>query len=69
MTAAIAASGARLVFVGLGCPKQENWMADHTGRIDAMMVGVGAAFDFNAGIVRLSPVGCTGLGSNGSIGS
>lgn len=55
MTGAIAASGARLVFVGLGCPKQENWMADHTGRIDAMMVGVGAAFDFNAGIVRLSP--------------
>lgn len=30
-------------------------MADHTGRLDAMMIGVGAAFDFNAGIVRPSP--------------
>lgn len=55
MTAAIAASGARLVFVGLGCPKQENWMADHSGAIEAMMIGVGAAFDFNAGLVRPSP--------------
>jgi len=51
----IAASGASLVFVGLGCPKQERWMASHVKRVDAMMIGVGAAFDFNAGIVRPSP--------------
>ena len=42
-------SGARLLFVGLGCPKQERWMATHAGQIPAVMVGVGAAFDFLAG--------------------
>lgn len=45
----IAASGARILFVGLGCPKQERWMAEHRGRVPAVMVGVGAAFDFLAG--------------------
>lgn len=39
-------SGVRIVFVGLGCPKQEQWMADHVKRLDAVLVGVGAAFDF-----------------------
>lgn len=48
-------SGARLVFVGLGCPKQERWMAAHTSKVDAFLIGVGAAFDFNAGVVRPSP--------------
>ncbi|MCZ4271835.1 WecB/TagA/CpsF family glycosyltransferase [Maritalea porphyrae] len=52
---AISNSGARLIFVGLGCPKQENWMADHTQQIGAMMIGVGAAFDFNAGVIEPSP--------------
>jgi N-acetylglucosaminyldiphosphoundecaprenol N-acetyl-beta-D-mannosaminyltransferase len=42
------ASGARIVFVGLGCPKQEQWMAEHTGDLDAVLIGVGAAFDFLA---------------------
>lgn len=56
MTEALSASGAALVFVGLGCPKQERWMADHENRIDAIMIGVGAAFDFNAGVVKPSPV-------------
>ena len=45
----ITRSGARIVFVGLGCPKQERWMASHRGRIPAVMIGVGAAFDFLAG--------------------
>lgn len=48
-------SGAQIIFVGLGCPKQERWMAAHTTKLDAMMIGVGAAFDFNAGIVKPSP--------------
>lgn len=48
-------SGAGLLFVGLGCPKQEKWMAAHRGRIAAVMLGVGAAFDFHAGTVTRAP--------------
>ena len=48
-------SGARIVFVGIGCPKQERWMADHVRRIPAVMLGVGAAFDFHSGRVRQAP--------------
>ncbi len=48
-------SGARLVFVGLGCPKQELWMARQRGRLPAVMLGVGAAFDFHAGTLRRAP--------------
>lgn len=53
--ARINASGAGLVFVGLGCPKQERWMAGHHGRIQAVMLGVGAAFEFHAGTVARAP--------------
>jgi N-acetylglucosaminyldiphosphoundecaprenol N-acetyl-beta-D-mannosaminyltransferase len=42
-------SGARILFVGLGCPKQEIWMAEHRGKVKSVMIGVGAAFDFHAG--------------------
>jgi N-acetylglucosaminyldiphosphoundecaprenol N-acetyl-beta-D-mannosaminyltransferase len=49
-------SGASVVFVSLGCPKQELWMARHRGRINAVMIGVGAAFDYHAGTVRRAPV-------------
>lgn len=49
------ASGARIVFVGLGCPKQERWMAQHRGQLPAVAIGVGAAFDFHAGRVRQAP--------------
>jgi N-acetylglucosaminyldiphosphoundecaprenol N-acetyl-beta-D-mannosaminyltransferase len=49
------ASGARILLVGLGCPRQEQWMAAHRSRIDAAMVGVGAAFDFIAGNKRQAP--------------
>ena len=52
---AIDESGAGIVFVSLGCPKQETWMAAHRGRIRAVMVGVGAAFDFHAGTSRRAP--------------
>lgn len=51
----IAGSGARLVLVGLGCPKQEKWMAAQRGRIPAVMVGVGAAFDYHAGTLSRAP--------------
>lgn len=48
-------SGARIVWVGLGCPKQEGWMQAHRGRINAVMLGVGAAFDFHAGDIKRAP--------------
>ena len=58
----INASGASTVWVGLGCPKQERWMAAHRGRIQAVMVGVGAAFDFHAGTIRRAPVWMQNIG-------
>jgi N-acetylglucosaminyldiphosphoundecaprenol N-acetyl-beta-D-mannosaminyltransferase len=48
-------SGAGVVFVSLGCPKQELWMAAHRGRINAVMIGVGAAFDYHAETIRRAP--------------
>jgi len=56
--ACINESGAHVVFVGLGCPKQEKWMAAHRGRVSAVMIGVGAAFDFHAGTIRRAPLWC-----------
>lgn len=55
LVAALQQSGVRIIFVGLGCPKQETWMATHTAQLDAMIIGVGAAFDFIAGSVRPAP--------------
>lgn len=49
-------SGANAVFVGLGCPKQEKWMAEHRGRIRGVMIGVGAAFDYHAGVIKRAPL-------------
>ena len=48
-------SGARILFVGLGNPKQEFWMAAHRGRVQTVMLGVGAAFDFLAGAKPQAP--------------
>ena len=48
-------SGASVVFVALGCPKQEQWMARQQGRINAVMIGVGAAFSFHSGEVKQAP--------------
>ncbi|MGE5612386.1 MAG: WecB/TagA/CpsF family glycosyltransferase [Bacillota bacterium] len=45
-----------VIFVGLGCPKQERWMAEHTRRIPAVLIGVGAAFDFHSGAVPRAPM-------------
>jgi N-acetylglucosaminyldiphosphoundecaprenol N-acetyl-beta-D-mannosaminyltransferase len=56
IVARINASGADLVWVGLSTPKQERWMAAHVGRLEApAMLGVGAAFDFHAGLVPQAP--------------
>ena len=51
----ITLSETRILFVGLGCPKQENWIIDHLGRVPAVMFAVGAAFDFIAGSKRQAP--------------
>lgn len=48
-------SGASVVWVGLGAPKQERWMYEQKGRIHALMLGVGAGFDFHAGTVKRAP--------------
>lgn len=48
-------SGAGVVFLSLGCPKQERWMASHRGALRVPIVGVGAAFDFHAGRLRRAP--------------
>jgi N-acetylglucosaminyldiphosphoundecaprenol N-acetyl-beta-D-mannosaminyltransferase len=53
--AEITASGAAIVFVGMGCPRQEWWMFHMRDRIAAPMLGVGAAFDFHAGLVQQAP--------------
>ncbi|MBN1391366.1 MAG: WecB/TagA/CpsF family glycosyltransferase [Sedimentisphaerales bacterium] len=45
-----------IVWIGLGAPKQEKWMAEHLNKINApAMVGVGAAFDFHAGNIKWAP--------------
>lgn len=43
------------VWIGLGAPKQEIWMADHHGKIQGLMIGVGAGFDYHAGKLQRAP--------------
>lgn len=62
IAAAVHDSGARIVLVGLGCPKQEKWMASQRGRIRAVMLGVGAAFDYHAGVLPRAPLAWQRLG-------
>jgi N-acetylglucosaminyldiphosphoundecaprenol N-acetyl-beta-D-mannosaminyltransferase len=52
----IRASGARIVFVGLGCPRQEVWVYENRLNLSIPAVAVGAAFDFHAGVSKQSPV-------------
>jgi N-acetylglucosaminyldiphosphoundecaprenol N-acetyl-beta-D-mannosaminyltransferase len=54
-TQAIADAGVRILFIGLSTPKQERWMYAHRGKVDAVMLGVGAAFDFLAGAKPQAP--------------
>lgn len=52
----IRASGADIVWVGLGCPKQERWCAENVAALGgAVVIGVGAAFDFETGRVERAP--------------
>jgi len=52
----INSSDPHIVWVGLSTPKQERWMARQVGRLDApVLIGVGAAFDFHAGLKRQAP--------------
>ena len=53
--ARIHASGAHLVMTGLGCPKEDRWMFEHRGRVQAVMLGIGAGIDFHAGTVARAP--------------
>lgn len=64
MIARIKASKANIVWVGLGCPKQEAWMRENVSRLgDAVLIGIGAAFDFHTGRIKRAPVWmrCHGL--------
>lgn len=56
LCALVNSEGAHILFIALGCPKQERWIAAHKGKINAVMIGVGAAFAFHAGIVEQAPV-------------
>ena len=51
----IMASNPDFIWVGLGAPKQEIWMADHKGKVNALMVGVGAGFDYFVGNIQRAP--------------
>ncbi len=48
-------SGAGIVFVSLGCPKQERWMAQHYQQVQAVMLGIGAVFPLYAGLMTRAP--------------
>jgi N-acetylglucosaminyldiphosphoundecaprenol N-acetyl-beta-D-mannosaminyltransferase len=56
MVERVNASGAGLVFIGLGCPKQDHFAAAHVDRIRAVQLCVGAAFDFLAGTKPIAPL-------------
>lgn len=51
----INSSGAGLVFVSLGCPKQENWIARHKDKVQAVMIGLGGVFPIYAGVHTRAP--------------
>jgi len=51
----INASGANIVFVVLGCPKQEKWMSSMKGKINAVMIGIGGALPVMVGLQRRAP--------------
>jgi len=55
IVAAIRASGARIVFVGLGCPRQEVFAYENSEALGCPVIAVGAAFDFHAGTLKQAP--------------
>lgn len=56
ITAEINKARPDFVWVGLGAPKQEKWMAKHQGKIDGLLIGVGAGFDYYAGNIKRAPM-------------
>lgn len=54
-TEEINASGAHIILVGRGCPRQEIWVANRLGKVKGVMMAVGAAFGFHAGTVKQAP--------------
>jgi N-acetylglucosaminyldiphosphoundecaprenol N-acetyl-beta-D-mannosaminyltransferase len=48
-------SGAKVIFVATGCPKQEKWMAAHVNELDAVLIGAGAAIDMLGGLQPVAP--------------
>jgi N-acetylglucosaminyldiphosphoundecaprenol N-acetyl-beta-D-mannosaminyltransferase len=48
-------SKAQIILVGRGCPRQEKWVASHLGKVNGVMMAVGAAFDFHAGNIKHAP--------------
>lgn len=55
ITERIRSAGADFIWIGLGAPKQECWMAEHAGKFGGVMLGVGAGFDFHAGTIKRAP--------------
>lgn len=55
-------SGAGIVFVILGCPKQEKWMAAMKGKINSCMIGIGGALPVLVGLQKRAPVWMQGVG-------
>jgi N-acetylglucosaminyldiphosphoundecaprenol N-acetyl-beta-D-mannosaminyltransferase len=55
-------SKAHIVLVGLGCPKQETWMAQHSAQINAVLLGVGGAFGLYAGNAKRAPAWMRSIG-------
>lgn len=58
----IRSSGADVVWVGISSPKQDVWMDAHINRLPLTMIGVGAAFDYHAGVVKRAPKWMQGSG-------
>ena len=47
---------ADIIWIGLGAPKQERYMYEHRGKVNGVMIGVGAGFDYNAGTIKRAPM-------------
>lgn len=54
--AAMNEAKADIIWVGLGAPKQENWMYRHKDKVNGVMIGVGAGFDYHADMIKRAPI-------------
>lgn len=54
--AAMNEARADIIWVGLGAPKQEKWMYRHKDKVNGVMIGVGAGFDYHAGTIKRAPM-------------